>query len=47
MEYTESAHYSVFRAKSVGIVGTSSVGIGPIGLKFGRDAGSEVHHKGK
>jgi len=29
----------MFRAKLVGMVGTSSVGFGLIGLKFGGDAG--------
>ena len=37
----------MFRAKSVGLVGNSSVGISPIGLKSGGDAGSDVLHKGK
>ena len=37
----------MFRAKSVDLVGNFSVGIGPIGLKFGGDAGSEVPHVGK
>ena len=31
----------------VGLVGNFSVGIGPIGLKFGRDARNEVPHVGK
>jgi hypothetical protein len=38
---------SMFRVKSVGLVGISSVGIGPIELKFGGDAGPEVPHVGK
>jgi hypothetical protein len=37
----------MFRVKSVGMVGTSSVGIGLIELKFGGDAGSKVLHGGK
>jgi len=35
---TKSAHYSVFRAKSVGMVGNFSVDVGLIGIKFGGDA---------
>ena len=37
----------MFRAKLVDLVGNFSVGIGPIGLKFGTDAGTEVPHVGK
>ena len=43
MEYI---HYSMFRAKSVDLVGNSSVGFGPIELKFGGDAGNAVPLKG-
>ena len=37
----------MFRAKSVDMVGISSVGIGPIKLKFNGDTGSEIPHVGK
>jgi hypothetical protein len=35
-------HYSMFRAKSVDLVGNSSVGFGPIELKFGGNAENDV-----
>ena len=38
---------SLARAKLGGLVGASSVGFGPIGLKFGGDAGNDVPYKGK
>ena len=39
---TENIHYSMFRAKSVDLVGNSSVGFGPIELKFGGNAENDV-----
>ena len=39
--------YSMFRAKSVDTVGTSSVGFGPIDLKFGMWVCDSVPHEEK
>ena len=44
---TQCNRYFMFKAKFVYMVGTSSVGFGPIELKFGGDARNDVPYKGK
>jgi hypothetical protein len=46
-EKLEPNCYSMFRAKVVDMVDTSSIGIGPIDLKIGRWAKEEVTYEEK